>query len=338
MSDAEIKNIDYNFINSLFHKGFQNRSGWKYYYFRETQKCFEKHYKPEGRWKKNKKNRWGVYDGDKWSWMNRINTHPNCCLSFYKWAVKYNPEIFIDFGNPDYHEYNAIKMWEFIDQFFEFIFTTKKTKKYFLELKIKCQNSWINGNLTMLAVVLSLKDTFNHIDNIEYTYDYGDEDDMMGIDLSFTLSGLKKTMQIKSGKYHNLVDEFLIKGSANDLEYNTDYFGYAHIDNWTNLTSVIIFENNSSLYKDENEMIVVKKELVKYHKIKNMENIEKINEIVKICGKNNIEFILTKENEINTAKLNIEDGKFELNIPLPEDNNLKNLLDKELNELKQLFN
>lgn len=66
--------------------------------------------------------------------------------------------------------------------------------------------------------------------------------------------------------------------------------------------------------------------------------IEQINELVKICGKNNIEFILSKDGEFNTAEFFESEKKFELKIPDFEDKNLKSLLENELEELKKFFN
>lgn len=66
--------------------------------------------------------------------------------------------------------------------------------------------------------------------------------------------------------------------------------------------------------------------------------VEQINELVKICGKNNIEFILSKEGESNTAEFFKNEKKFELNIPDSEDKGLLNLLENKLEELKKFFN
>lgn len=63
---------------------------------------------------------------------------------------------------------------------------------------------------------------------------------------------------------------------------------------------------------------------------------EKINEIVKLCAKNNFEFILTKEGDKNKFNIIVEEKKFILNIPDFEDKNLISTLNKKIEELKNL--
>lgn len=340
MNNLKNIKIDFHFIQGLFDIGFDDGKGWKSHYFRESQSCFKKHFEPLNKWRPNIKDpkKYGHYnDENLWSWTNRINTHPNCCLSFYNWATKYNPNIFVDFGNPEYHEYNAKKMWEFIDKFFDLIFTTATTDKYLRELKVKCQKSWNNGNITVIAIILSLSNAFGNITDIDFTFDYGDGDDMSGVDLSFKLpNGELKTMQIKSGKYQNMGDEFLVDGSPNDLEYDADYYGYANIDSWKGFTSVIIFNNTTNLYK-KGKTIIVKKEYEIYNKIQHMAIPEKLNELLILCGRKDIEFTLKRDQEKNNVVYDDTTKSVTISISEFEDKELENLLNNKINELKELF-
>ena len=337
-----VKNIkvDFFFIQGLFDLGYQDGNGWKSYYFNEAQSCFKKHYEPINKWRPNPKDlkKYGHYNNDNlWSWTNRINTHPNCCLSFYNWGIKYDPNMFVEFGNPEYHEHNAKQMWKFVDIFFDLIFTTNKTDKYLKELKIKCSKSWNNGNITVIAILLSLFDAFGKITDIDYTFDYGDGVDMNGIDLSFKLpNGELKTMQIKSGTFINLRDEFHIKGSPNDLKYDADYYGYANVDGWKGITSVIIFDNVPNIDK-EDKTLIVKTEYIKYNKIKHMPIPEKLNELLVLCGRNDIEFILTKEDDLNSVIYDNETKKITISFIDGEDKEMETLLTNKINELKETF-
>ena len=331
--------VNYDFIRNLFDKGFQNGKGWKSYYFKYAQNTFEKHFKPLNKWRPNPKDpkKWGHYNDDNlWSWTNRINTHPKCCLLFYQWAIKYNSNLFMNFGNPDYHDYNAKKMWEFLDKYFNHIFTTNITDKYHRQLKIMCQKSWNGGNLSSIAIILKLTETFGEVTEISHTYDYGDGQDMDGIDLTFNTNDGKKTMQIKSGKFVQIDDEFYISGSPNDLTYDVDYYGYANIDYMSENTSVIIFENNKHLYK-ENNKIIVKKEYVKYHNMTHMPIPEKLNELFILCCDNSVEYILQKENDINSINFDIESKIIVINFIDYEDKEMEKLLDSKISELKELF-
>ena len=337
MNIVNNKKMDFQFIQGLFDLGFDYGKGWKSHYFREAQSCFEKHFTPLNKWRQNPNDSttYGHFnDYNLWSWTNRINTHPNCCLSLYNWALKNNPKVFIDFGNPEFHEYNAKRMWVFADKYFDLIFTTKTTDKYYRELKTKCQKSWNNGNITMIAIIMSLVEAFKNVTDIEYTYSYGDGEDMNGVDLSFKINDTIKTMQIKSGKFINLGDEFHINGSPNDLKYNVDYYGYADVDYWKGLSSVIIFENTSKLYKEE-KTIIVKTEYVKYDKIKHMPIPEKLNELLVLCGRNDIEFILKREDEINSVIYDNETKKIIINFIDSEDKEMETLLTNKIVELKE---
>jgi hypothetical protein len=337
MNTVKNLKVDYSFMSGLF----DGPDGWKSYYFNEAQACFEKHYGLIGKWKineKDSKKREGHFDENGlWSWTNRINTHPNCCLSFYNWGVKYNPSMFIDFGNPEYHKHNAKQMWKFVDSFFDLIFTTVTTEKYLRELKIKCSKSWNSGNITVIAIIMSLFEAFGEITEIEYTFDFGDGEDMDGIDLKFRLpNGELKTMQIKSGTFLNMGDEFHVNGSQNNLKYSTDYYGYAKADDWKRFTSVIIFENTPNLYKDD-KTIIVKKEYEIYNKIQHMPIPEKLNELLVLCGRKDIEFILKKEDGDNSIDYNNESKKITINFIDHEDVEMENLLDNKIKELKELF-
>lgn len=329
--------LDFKYFQSLFDVGFDEGRGWKSYYFNEAQACFKKHYELLNKWRPNPKDsrKYGHYnDENLWSWTNRINTHPNCCLSLYNWAVKNNPKVFIDFGNPEFHEYNAKRMWAFADKYFDTIFTKKITEVYYNELKAKCQKSWNNGNITMIAIIMSLEYAFDGIEDVNYTYSYGDGDDMGGVDLSFKLNGVVKTMQIKSGKYIDLRDEFHIEGSPNSLEYNVDYYGYANVDSWNRFTSVIIFENSNKLYKKDNT-VIVKTELVKYNKIQHMPIPEKLNDLLVLCGKKDIEFTLNRNEEKNDIVYNQESKNITISITEFDDKELETLLINKIEELKK---
>jgi len=61
----------------------------------------------------------------------------------------------------------------------------------------------------------------------------------------------------------------------------------------------------------------------------------KLNELVQLCGINDIEFKITKEGEKNNVEFNKDEKKFFINIPDDEDKEFNNLLDKKIEELKE---
>jgi|694.fasta_scaffold38584_2 hypothetical protein len=63
--------------------------------------------------------------------------------------------------------------------------------------------------------------------------------------------------------------------------------------------------------------------------------MNKFNELVQLCGINDIKFRITKEGETNSVEYNKEEKKFLINIPNDKDKEFDNLLDKKILELKE---
>lgn len=64
----------------------------------------------------------------------------------------------------------------------------------------------------------------------------------------------------------------------------------------------------------------------------------KLNEILILCSKNNMEFIYQKEGEENFIEYSTEpERKITVNIVKEKDKNLKRLINEKLDELNQLF-
>ena len=63
--------------------------------------------------------------------------------------------------------------------------------------------------------------------------------------------------------------------------------------------------------------------------------IDKLNELVHLCGINDIVFQITKEGESNSVEFN--DKKFVINIPNEKDDEFIKSLDKKIEELKETF-
>jgi hypothetical protein len=63
--------------------------------------------------------------------------------------------------------------------------------------------------------------------------------------------------------------------------------------------------------------------------------LNKFNELVQLCGINDIEFKITKEGETNSVEYNKEGKKFLINIPDDKNKEFNNLLDNKILELKE---
>jgi hypothetical protein len=329
--------MNYEYFNQLFKN---ERGNFKKLWKDETNRRFKKCLSKTGRWGLCEKNgKYGIINEDgSWSWMNRINTHPNCVKSFYEWCIKHDEKFFFYFGDYLYHRHNITKIWDYLESNFDLFFTKKITDKYYNEIEIKCKNSWLYGNLTVLTILFDLKKSFGEIKEVSFSLEEGDVKDMIeGVDLSFIdVNGEEKTIQVKSGTITNLGDEFLISGSPNDLRYKTDYYAYSSLKN--NITDVIIFKNDLNKIKKENGNISIKKEIIIYYKSETMTESNKIREILIICGRNKIGMDLTNNKDHqNYVNIDINNNKVEINISDFEDENLKNILDEKILELNQIF-
>lgn len=319
---------NYNFFKNLFDVAWD---GFQSPYYRETQACFEKHLNPLGLWKQHPTNpkKYGhiTIEGE-WDPSNRINTHPNVCKYFYEECIKHNPIMFIEFENPKYYEYNAKKMWNYLDENFDLYFTKKITTTHYNHIRHLLKKSWIAGVLSTIAIIPSIKKIFKDIDGLEYTFKYGDDEDMKGIDIAvFFKNGDRKTFQIKSGSYINLRDEFLVTGAPNHLKYTTDYYGYVNIDDWTYLVQIIIFENDKNrLKKDSDEYIHIPADMVLYYKTENMEIPKLLQIIFKDCSEKKIDFNIEKEGDKNQVIYDEKEKTITFILPDIEDENLSDLL------------
>jgi hypothetical protein len=324
---------NYNFAKTLFED-----YRWKKPFMFRTQECFKKHFEKKGQWGQNvtDPNKFGIIINGLWHWMNRINTHPNCLVLMIKWCLEKDENFFTDLGNPLYHKKNINLLWDYMDENFELFFTNNIEEKYYEELKYKCNKSWGIGNISNIAIIMSLKKVFLGSYDYDYTFNYGDGSDMNGVDVSFiTADGELKKIQTKSGKYMNMGSEFYVNGSQNTLDYNVDYYSYCNVDSYYSQTSVIIFKNDVGLCRDEQNDIEIPKKLVLYHKIENMPIPEMIHKIYESTLKLKREFTLTKEGENNVI---INENQVIINIPNLDDPNLENILDEKLKELQQLLN
>ncbi len=329
---------NYKFFNELFNRSNDN---FKTIYKNEVNNRFEQRFRNFNLWGIKKIN--GKYEGiltenGEWSWMNRINTHPNCLKSFYEWCIKSDTNFFTQFGNPLYHRVNIKKMWDFLDSNFEQYFTNTITNEYYGELERKCKRSWNSGNVSTISILLSLNEAFNGIKNVHYSFEFGETEDMEGgIDISFTdENDENKTIQVKSGKIFNFGDEVMVDGSPNKLNYKTDYYAYSDVYN--NQTDVVIFKNDKEKMTKNIDSIIIKKEIILYIKIKMMTESNKLRDILWICSKNKLDFNLKKETSSNNyVNIDIENKKVDVNISDINDENLNNLLEEKIDELTQLF-
>lgn len=333
------KKLKYDDFKSLFDEGWD---GFKGYYFNEAQRNFEKEYTKIGKWgwcQSREKSGILTEDGD-WDDANRINTHPNLCKFFYEECIKDNPDIFVEFGNPQYHKDNVTKLWEFIIDNFDLYFTKKITSNYHNLIYGLLNQSWQRGNISLIIAVLYLKKFYPNIQNIEFGFKTGDKNDMNGIDIEATLNDdTIIRIQVKGGRYtdKNYGGKYYVNGSSNDLKYDKcDYYIYTQTKYGSLPSSFIMFKNTTEIGRKDKSIIVPADE-IKFKIQEDMGMPENLADLMKICGENNIQFQIKKEEELNYIKLDEENKTLIINFSDYEDDSLEKESVEMLNKLKEMF-
>ena len=333
------KKLKYDDFKSLFDEGWD---GFKGYYFNDAQRNFEKEYTKIGKWgwcQSREKSGILTEDGD-WDDANRINTHPNLCKFFYEECIKDNPDIFVEFGNPQYHKDNVTKLWEFIIDNFDLYFTKKITSNYHNLIYGLLNQSWQRGNISLIIAVLYLKKFYPNIQNIEFGFKTGDKNDMNGIDIEATLNDdTIIRIQVKGGRYtdKNYGGKYYVNGSSNDLKYDKcDYYIYTQTKYGSLPSSFIMFKNTTEIGRKDKSIIVPADE-IKFKIQEDMGMPENLADLMKICGENNIQFQIKKEEELNYIKLDEENKTLIINFSDYEDDSLEKESVEMLNKLKEMF-
>lgn len=331
---------DYGFFKSLFDEGWD---GFKGFYFRETQKRFEKEFGKVGMWGWcQEKDRMGILNESKgWHDYNRINTHPNICKFFYEECVKESPNSFIEFGNPQYHKENVTILWDFIVDNFELYFTKNITDRHFNLINGLLNRSWQRGSISIIISVIYIKKIFSDVKDIKFGFQTGDKNDMNGIDIEVTLSddSIIK-IQVKSGSYtdKNYGGRYYVNGSSNDLDYNKcDYYIYCQTKYGKQPSSFIMFKNTPEIER-KNDSIVVPVDNIKFKIQEDMIMPENLTELMKLCTENNYHFEIKKEEDFNYIKLDEENKQLVVNFSDYDDTSLEKQSIEMLEQLKEMFN
>lgn len=141
-------------------------------------------------------------DDGEWDPLNRVNTNPGLYLYFYEECLKNNPNCFVDFGNPEYHEHNVKIIWKFIEDNFDFYFTTNITTEHYRKIYSTLSMFWAAGNIPMIISIYHLKNAFPNLKEINYSFKTGEIDDFKGTDIKITLENDEtKTFQVKRGGF-----------------------------------------------------------------------------------------------------------------------------------------
>ena len=340
MNINSTQKLDYSFFQNLYEEG---KTGWKGLYFEEAQRCFESAFSKINRWGWfEKEERYGILSEDgKWDALNRFNTHPNLYRFVYEECINSNPNCFTDFGNPIYHEKNIKVMWEFLMENFDLYFTKNITPKYYNKIYYLLNKSWQTGNITTIIAVSHLKNAFPNISEMRYGFEAGDKSDMMGVDIEIKLDNDEvKKFQVKSGRYtdKSYGGVYYVNGSANDLSYkNCDYYIYGQPKWQDTLSQVIIFKNSPDLKKKDKKTLLVPQKNIIYKTQQFMSIPENLSKLMEICGKNDIEFRILKEEEESSVSFNEEEQTLTVKFIGPDDSTLLSKIQNTIKTLEERF-
>jgi hypothetical protein len=231
-------------------------------------------------------------------------------------------------------------MWDFLMENFDLYFTKNITPKYYNRIYYLLNKSWQNGNITTIIAVSHLKKAFSNITEIKYGFEAGDKSDMMGVDIEIKLDTDEvKKFQVKSGRYtdKSYGGVYYINGSANDLKYdNCDYYIYAQPKWQDTMSQVIIFKNTPNIKKKDKKTLLVPEKDIIYKTQQFMSLPENLSKLMEMCGKNDIEFRILKDEE-SSVYLNEEEQILTVKFSGPEDSTLLGKIQNTIKTLEERF-
>ena len=192
--------MDYYYFKNLF----QN-SKFKKLYKEKCNEVLKRKGMEFGQWKHFEKNgEYGLVDENGiWCWRNAINTHPYCLHDFYYLYLE-SFKVELDFSDELYYRGKIERLWNFIEDNWELYFTTNKESKYFHKFRLRNNQSWTKGQITVIALGYNLKDLFGEIKEMKGSIDLerGGKNDFKGI-VEDLFTGLQNT------EIQNLIEEVL---------------------------------------------------------------------------------------------------------------------------------
>lgn len=331
----------HNLKYDYFYRLFKNYERFKKPYLRRCNESFERNGKRLGIFKYIPQNkRYGIVNEyGLWCWRNSINTHPYCLLDLYYLYKEFKKET-LDFENDDTLIDNINKLFDFVDENFELLFTPNIEGKYFYNFKFRCAKSWALGQITTIAVMYKIREIFPDctINNMDFSLHRGDKNDFKGIDVTISNQcGDTITLQIKSGK---VVSEneygYVVESSVNDLKSSADY--YTFVDLTTSNTKIVTFKNDTSkIINGGNKNHTFSREILHPNQInESMESPQSLQLIAEFCFSNQLIFELHYlKDDVN--KMDITDKTVTVVIADFKDPELNKMLSDTLQKLQETF-
>ena len=256
--------------------------------------------------------KFGLKDKDnRWCWRNTINTHPNCFAELYNISQELGCDE-IDFYDKSNKLENIKKLWSFLENNWELIFTDNIESKYFYKLLLKTNKSWSLGQITTIAFLYIFREIFEdkEFKKINFSLDRGDILDFKGIDIELiTKENEEITIQVKTGQFTERTSKYSLTSSVNDLKSIATHYCFVNIQE--NETKIIVFKNEKKLIENYPPVHTFSKKLLINKPItKNMVIPQKLHEMLIFCAENKIVFDLkNNEDEENNVSWSLSPEK-----------------------------
>lgn len=308
----------------------------KWVYRDKCDAVFKRQFSKIGKYRLCEKNeKFGILDEDgRWGFENTINTNSRCALELYNIYLQFGNEKLDFFENVDY---SVNKLWKFIEENFELLFTYNIETKYYHKFRLICNLSWSRGQITSVLFYLIHKNIFPDTIKTTLELERGLFLDLKGIDgVLNQKDGSNITLQIKSGTFIKKKNFYIIDGAQNDFNSPANYYCYINIGQETN--QIIIFENKKENIMPNGSQCVIDQEIVKYIDMENNDVIsQKLMDILLYCSKNEFVFELKNNEPKNGFKIETEPEKVvTISINDFDEEGLEKLLEENFNKLKNL--
>lgn len=280
-------------------------------------------------------NMFGILDEDgKWGFENSVNTNSRCALELYNVYLEFGNEKLDFFENT---EYSVNKLWRFIEDNFELLFTYNIETKYYHKFRLICNLSWSRGQITSVLMYIIHKNIFPDTIQTTIELERGLFLDLKGIDgILNQKNGTEISLQIKSGTFIKKKNFYIIDGAQNDFNSPANYYCYINIGD--NNNQIIVFENKKENIMSNGSQCIIDEEIVKYVDMVNNEEISKIlMEILVFSSKNNFVFELKNNEPENKFIIETDPEKIvTISIKEFEEEGLYELLEENFNKLKNI--
>ena len=291
-----------------------------------------------------------------WSWVNTINTNYSCFYLMVNRAnliikdILKNDRPYVNFIDSKDKIKELHYLFEILTNYKQELFTPKygsKKNSLFNLMRFKTMDLWYGSKMSEVYVVSNMICFFDDLIGHELDFRRGDKDDMTkGKDFGIIRKIGKKSIQHKNDRLLKYENDYYYFNTLLYSEKNYGSVDYLSITNKQkdiflfenskdrSLCGMFILPNGKKHFRIHKSLKIEPKKLLKMSLTKNLE------ELLKFCGKHNINFHMENNNNVELNTIEYTDNP-EPNIHIEytnlDDDTFPDKVNLVLEDLKQRF-